>query len=108
LWPTHAASIQCALGKPLCARLNFVNPPEPVSTTRPMPLRRSKSAHLVALTAAPSFKGAFACAFTSAESLPRTHSYSSCDNSFFASLCLRQSHTRLLTRFEPPPDRGTT
>src|SRR5262245_58209691 len=28
LLPTHAASIQCALGKPLCVRLNFVNPPE--------------------------------------------------------------------------------
>src|SRR5262249_24229425 len=108
LLPTQAASIQCSLTNPLCVRFNFVSPPEPVSIGKSIRLRRLNKAHLVALTAAASFKGAFACAFTSAKSLPRKRPYSSSDKLFFSSLCLRQAHTRLLTRFDPPPDRGTT
>src|SRR5215475_12885799 len=104
LFPTQAASIQCALGKPLRVRLNFVNPPEPVSIGSPILLSRFNSAHLVALTAA-SFNGAFACAFTWLKSLPRNRPYSSSDKLFFSSLCLRQAQTRLLTRFDPPRDR---
>src|SRR5215467_521209 len=100
LFPTHAASIQCALGKPLCARLNFVNPPEPVSIGNPMPLRRLRSAHLVVLTAAASFSGFFACASTSGKP------YSAAVRSPFSWLCLWQAIVRLETRFDPPLDRG--
>src|SRR5262249_53790384 len=60
LLPTHAASIQCVLGRPRFVRLNFVNPPDPVSTGRPSDFNRSNSAHLVALIAAASFNGRFA------------------------------------------------
>src|SRR5262247_3623351 len=105
--PTQAASIQCAFGKPLRVRLNFVNPPELVSIGSPRPLSRLNSAHLVVLTAAASFNGAFARAFTWLKSLPRRRPYSSGDILFFSSLCLRQAQTRLLTRFDPPRDRGT-
>src|SRR5262249_57495081 len=68
--PTHAASIQWAFGNPLRIRLNFVNPPEPVSIGSPTPLSRLKSAHLVALTAAPSFNRPFPSAFTSLKFFP--------------------------------------
>src|SRR5262249_50765887 len=104
--PTQAASIQCAFGNPLSLRLNFVSPPEPVPIGASLHLSRLKSAHRVALTAAASFNGAFAHAFTWAKSLPRMRPYSSSDRLFFSSLCLRQAQTRLLTRFEPPRDLG--
>src|SRR5215475_12004098 len=105
-FPTQAASIQCSLGKPLRVRLNFVNPPEPVSIGSPILLSRLNNSHLVVLTAAASFSGAFACAFTWLKSLPRKRPYSSSDKLFFSSLCLRQAQTRLLTRFDPPRDQG--
>src|SRR5215475_4824252 len=108
LLPTQAASIQCSLTNPLCVRLNFVCPPDPVSIGNSILLRRLNKAHLVALTAAASFKGAFACAFTCAKLLPLKRPYSSSDKSFFSSLCLRQAHARLLTRFDPPRERDTT
>src|SRR5215471_19198613 len=58
LFPTQAASLQCAFGSSRCVRLNLVWPPEPHSMGRPSCFRCSYKAHLVVLTAAASLRGA--------------------------------------------------
>src|SRR5262245_19228278 len=105
LLPTHAASIQCVLGKARFVRLNLVRPPVPVSIGRSSAFKRLKSAHLAALTAAASFNGALAWALIGEKSTPRNLEYSSSDMAPFSSLCFRQAQTRLLTRFDPPRAR---
>src|ERR1051326_6996542 len=43
LWPTQAASIQCAFGKLLLVRWYFVKPPDPHSRGKPSCLSRSRA-----------------------------------------------------------------
>jgi hypothetical protein len=47
--PTHAASIQCVLGKFNRVRLHFVCPPEPVETGNPVVFSALNNAHRVEL-----------------------------------------------------------
>ena len=60
LAPTQAASSQCLLGRPCVVRLNFVRPPDPHSTGRPVAWSRRDKSHRVALTAVASESGALA------------------------------------------------
>src|SRR5215467_3612871 len=99
-------STQCVFGSPRFVLLNLVRPPDPVSIGRSRAFKRLKSAHLVALTAAASFKGAFAWPLIGEKSTPRSFEYSSSDMAPFSSLCFRQAQTRLLARFDPPRERG--
>src|SRR5256885_2003447 len=61
-FPTQAASIQCVFGNSRVVRLYLVSPPEPHSIGNPRTSNLRNSSHLVALTAAASFSGAFAWA----------------------------------------------
>src|ERR1019366_1109248 len=107
LFPTQAASSQCAFSRVRVTRLNFVKPPLPHSTGRPNPFKHSKSFHLVAFTAVASFNGAFACArmrFNTSGFFLRNTAISCVP---LARLHFSQARVRLLTRSLPPLARGT-
>src|SRR6266852_2064271 len=102
LWPTHDASSQCVLSKPLVTRLNLVSPPLPSSTGRPNACRRWHKCRRVVLTALASLNGAFAWA-------RRRLSTSGCFARNVRTSCLpfavlhgSQARHRLLMRLVPP------
>src|SRR2546423_2104240 len=102
LLPTQAASIQCILGSSRIVRLYLVRPPEPCSIGNPRPRNRKYSSLRVALTAAVSFKGAFACARIFLRRSGFFFRKSLISLVPLALLHLSQARQRLLMRFVPP------